>query len=90
MNNKKEIEITDTSVEDCIKTVVTTPKIILFKRVSVDFVKILSKIPPLNALNPELRFIIPINRIATPANIFATSGNTTNKYSNTITTTIKT
>ncbi len=79
----------DTSVEDCIKTVVITPKAILLKRVSVDFVKIFSNNPPLKTLKPALRFIIPISKIATPANIFANSGKTTKQYIKTNTKTTK-
>ena len=76
---RKEIEIIETKVEDCIKMVVITPKEILLKRVSVDFFRIFSNNPPLKDLKPLLRFVIPISKIATPAKILANSGNTTKK-----------
>lgn len=64
---KKEIVIIETKVEDYIIKVLKVPKNILFIFVSVDFAKIFSSKPPLKALKPIPKLVIPIRSIATPA-----------------------
>lgn len=70
---KKEIAIIETKVEDCIIKVLKVPKSILFIFVSVDFAKIFSSKPPLKALKPIPKLVIPIRSIATPAKRLASS-----------------
>lgn len=69
--DRKDMEMIETRVEDCIIMVLTTPKIMLFNFVSVDLAKIFSRKLPLNALKPSLKFIMPMSKMATPTRMFA-------------------
>ena len=59
--------MTDTSELDCITDVATSPKERLLGRLLVDRLRSLSRIPPVNAVNPSSRNKIPKRKMAMPA-----------------------
>ena len=66
--------ITDTSELDCIRVVVTMPKLRLFHSRSVVRRSRLSSTPPVKALKPSSRHSMPNRKMATPAAISLKSG----------------
>jgi hypothetical protein len=70
----KEMVISDTSVLDCISVVLPRPKATLFHSRSVERRSTISSAPPVKALNPDSREIMPNRKRAMPAAISLRSG----------------
>jgi len=74
----KEMVRTETRELDCMRVVVTTPKLRLFHSRSVVRRRSFSSTPPVKARNPSSRESMPKRKIATPAEISLKWGLTQN------------